>query len=84
MDAAQAALVVADAGARSQIGQTRGYRFKLQHAIEDVDNQVALVFYKRQGYFLEKVVPHYYANGVDALILQKKLEKDLLSTAQAS
>src|SRR5678815_2094258 len=43
VDAAQAALVVAEAGVRSQIGQTRGYRFKLQHAIEDVDNQVALL-----------------------------------------
>jgi ribosomal-protein-alanine N-acetyltransferase len=50
-----------------------------------VDNQIALVFYKRQGYFLEKVVPHYYANGVDALILQKDLQqKDLLSPARAS
>jgi len=28
---------------RSQIGQTRVLRFKLQHAIEDVDNQVALI-----------------------------------------
>ena len=43
VDAAQAALVVADATVRGQIGQTRGYRFKLQHAIEDVDNQVALL-----------------------------------------
>jgi len=43
VDAAQADLVVADANVRSQIGQTRGLRFKLQHAIEDVDNQVALL-----------------------------------------
>src|SRR6266481_3495710 len=28
---------------RGQIGQTRGLRFKLQHAIEDIDNQVALI-----------------------------------------
>lgn len=41
--AAQANLVVAEATVRSQIGQTRGLRFKLQHAIEDVDNQVALI-----------------------------------------
>ena len=28
---------------RGQIGQTRGLRFKLAHAIEDVDNQVAVI-----------------------------------------
>ena len=43
VDAAQADLVVAQATVRSQIGQARGLRFKLQHAIEDVDNQVALI-----------------------------------------
>ncbi len=42
-DAARAGLVVAQATVRSQIGQARGLRFKLQHAIEDVDNQVALI-----------------------------------------
>jgi ribosomal-protein-alanine N-acetyltransferase len=45
-----------------------------------VDNQSALVFYKQQGYFTVKTIPRYYSNGVDALVLQK----DLLSTAQAS
>src|SRR5580704_5723963 len=43
VDSAQANLVVAQATVRSEIGQTRGLRFKLQHAIEDVDNQVALI-----------------------------------------
>ena len=43
VDAAKAALVVAEATVRGQIGQTRAYRFKLQHAIEDVDNQIALL-----------------------------------------
>ena len=43
VDAAQANLVVAQATVRSQIGQTRGLRFKLEHAIEDVDNQVAVI-----------------------------------------
>jgi membrane fusion protein (multidrug efflux system) len=43
VDSARAELVVAEATVRSQIGQTRGLRFKLQHAIEDVDNQVALI-----------------------------------------
>lgn len=45
-----------------------------------VDNLAALAFYKRQQYFLVKTVPRYYANQVDALVLQK----DLLSAAQAS
>jgi multidrug efflux pump subunit AcrA (membrane-fusion protein) len=43
VDTAQANLVVAQATVRSQIGQTRGLRFKLEHAIEDVDNQIALI-----------------------------------------
>jgi [ribosomal protein S18]-alanine N-acetyltransferase len=38
-----------------------------------VDNLGALAFYKRHGYFLEKTVPHYYSNGVDALVLRKDL-----------
>ncbi len=45
-----------------------------------VDNQSALAFYKRHQYFLVKTVPRYYANGVDAFVLQK----DLLSAARAS
>jgi len=39
-----------------------------------------MIFYKRHQYSMVKTVPHYYSNGVDALVL----EKDLLSTAQAS
>jgi len=45
-----------------------------------VDNRDALIFYKQRGYFLNHVVPGYYSNGVDALVLQK----DLLSAARAS
>lgn len=43
VDAAKAELVVAQATVRSQVGQLRGLRFKLQHAIEDVHNQIALI-----------------------------------------
>ena len=39
-----------------------------------VDNDAALKFYKRHDYFLVKTVPRYYANGVDAFVLEKKLE----------
>jgi [ribosomal protein S18]-alanine N-acetyltransferase len=45
-----------------------------------VDNLGALAFYKRRGYFLERTVPHYYSNGVDALVLRK----DLLPQAKSS
>ncbi|MGC3989849.1 MAG: HlyD family secretion protein [Chthoniobacteraceae bacterium] len=40
---AQSNLVVADASVRSQVAQARSNRFKLMRAIEDVDNQVALI-----------------------------------------
>jgi membrane fusion protein (multidrug efflux system) len=43
VDAAQANLVVAEATVRGEVGATRSLRFKLAHAIEDVDNQVALI-----------------------------------------
>lgn len=43
VDTAQANVVVAHATVRSQLGQARGLRFKLQHAVEDVDNQIALI-----------------------------------------
>jgi membrane fusion protein (multidrug efflux system) len=43
VDTAKANLVVAQATVRSEIGQARSLRFKLQHAIEGVDNQVALI-----------------------------------------
>ena len=38
-----------------------------------VDNPGAFAFYKRHGYFLVKMVPHYYATGVDAFVLKKSL-----------
>jgi [ribosomal protein S18]-alanine N-acetyltransferase len=38
-----------------------------------VDNSAAVAFYKRHQYEVVKIVPHYYANGVDALILEKEL-----------
>jgi membrane fusion protein (multidrug efflux system) len=43
VDTAQAQLVLAQANVRGLIGQARSNRFKLARAIEDVDNQVALI-----------------------------------------
>ena len=45
-----------------------------------VNNVSALSFYKRHGYDVVSVIPQYYANGVDAL----ELEKNLLSLTPAS
>ncbi len=38
-----------------------------------VDNLAALSFYKRHGYMVIRTWPHYYSNGVDALVLKKGL-----------
>jgi membrane fusion protein, multidrug efflux system len=43
VDVANANLVLAEATVRGLMAQTRSRRFKLTHAIEDVDNQIALI-----------------------------------------
>jgi membrane fusion protein, multidrug efflux system len=43
VDSAQADLVVAQATVRGTVAQVRSQRFKLSRAIEDVDNQIALI-----------------------------------------
>jgi membrane fusion protein, multidrug efflux system len=43
VDAAQAAVVVAEANARGAVAQVRSERFKLLTAIQDVDNQIATI-----------------------------------------
>ncbi|HKW17677.1 MAG TPA: N-acetyltransferase [Terriglobales bacterium] len=50
------------------------------HLETAVDNISALSFYKRHGYGVIRVIPHYYSNSVDALLL----EKSLLSVKSAS
>jgi [ribosomal protein S18]-alanine N-acetyltransferase len=40
-----------------------------------VDNSGALKFYKRHGYSIIRTWPRYYANGVDALVLEKELAR---------
>lgn len=42
-----------------------------------VDNLAALAFYKRLGYSVVRTWPHYYATGVDALVLEKNLSPPL-------
>ena len=58
--------------AESELRQSKCSTIRLETA---VDNISALSFYKRHGYQVIKTIPHYYSNGVDALVL----EKDLLS-----
>ena len=43
VEVAQANLVLAEANVRGLVAQARSQRFKLVHAIEEVDNQVALI-----------------------------------------
>ena len=38
-----------------------------------VDNIGALSFYKKHGYAVTKLIPRYYSNGLDALVLEKAL-----------
>jgi len=38
-----------------------------------VDNQTALRFYKKHGYTVLKVLPHYYMDSIDGLLMGKKL-----------
>ncbi len=38
-----------------------------------VDNQSALRFYKKHGYSLLKVLPRYYLDSIDGLLMGKKL-----------
>jgi [ribosomal protein S18]-alanine N-acetyltransferase len=41
-----------------------------------VDNLSALSFYKKHGYSVVRTWPRYYSNGVDALVMKKKLQVD--------
>jgi ribosomal protein S18 acetylase RimI-like enzyme len=38
-----------------------------------VNNVAAIQFYKRKDYFVEKTVPGYYSNQLDALVMRKDL-----------
>jgi ribosomal-protein-alanine N-acetyltransferase len=38
-----------------------------------VNNVAAIRFYKQKGYFVEKTVPGYYSNQLDALVMSKDL-----------
>lgn len=56
--------------AEDRIGVAECHSVELETA---VDNVSALSFYKRHGYNVIRTFPRYYANGVDALVLQKEL-----------
>jgi ribosomal protein S18 acetylase RimI-like enzyme len=40
-----------------------------------VNNDAAIRFYKQKGYFVEKTVPGYYSNQLDALVMTKELAR---------
>lgn len=56
--------------AEDRLGKAGAPSVELETA---VDNISALSFYKRHGYSVIRTFPRYYANGVDALVLQKEL-----------
>ena len=39
-----------------------------------VNNDAAIRFYKQKAYFVEKTVPGYYSNQMDALVMTKELK----------
>jgi ribosomal-protein-alanine N-acetyltransferase len=58
------------AAAEEKLRATKARTVRLETA---VDNASAISFYKRHGYDVIKVIPHYYSNGLDALLLEKPL-----------
>jgi membrane fusion protein (multidrug efflux system) len=93
MAAAQADVVATAAQIRGQEGETRGLRFALEHSIEDVDNQVAVLRSKVATLGSEKATlvkaQADYDRGVSVVrtgaITQEELDlrKEALSVAQA-
>ena len=43
-----------------------------------VNNVAAIRFYKQKGYFVEKTVPGYYSNQLDALVMKKELAGEVV------
>jgi ribosomal-protein-alanine N-acetyltransferase len=56
--------------AEEKLRNAKSHAVRLETA---VDNTSALHFYKRHGYDVIRVIPHYYSNGIDALLLEKNL-----------
>lgn len=56
--------------AEERLRRARCERVRLE---ADVDNVVALTFYKRHGYSVVKTIRGYYSNGRDAYLLAKAL-----------
>jgi len=58
------------AAAEEKLRATKCRTVRLETA---VDNASAISFYKRHAYDVIKVIPLYYSNGLDALLLEKNL-----------
>ena len=67
VDAAQADLVLTEANLRALIAQVRGERFTLQHTIENVDDQVAL---------LHSAVAKWDQSKATLVLAQSELDRD--------
>ena len=53
--------------------QVRSWKCSAIRLETAVDNVTALSFYKRHGYDVIKIIPRYYSNGLNALLLEKDL-----------
>jgi ribosomal-protein-alanine N-acetyltransferase len=58
--------------AETQLVQTGAVGVALE---TPVNNDAAIRFYKRKGYFVEKTVAGYYSGRLDALVMTKELER---------
>jgi len=58
------------AAAEDKLLQSGAVEMELETA---VNNEAAIRFYKRKGYFVEKTVRGYYSNHLDALVMGKDL-----------
>ena len=45
-----------------------------------VNNEAAIRFYKRKGYFVEKTVAGYYSGQLDALVMTKNLPRGMVNS----
>jgi len=94
LSAADANQLVAQAQVRATVGQMRSLRFNLEHAIEDVDNQAALLrarvatlksyqaLYERSQKDYDRVVPLLSSGGISQEVVDSRKQQALSDQAR--
>src|SRR5579862_2087876 len=94
LSAADANLLVAQAQVRATVSQMRSLRFNLDHAIEDVDNQAALLharvatlksyqaLYERSQKDYDRVVPLLTSGGISQEVVDQRKQQALADEAR--